>query len=214
MKKKIYFTFFIITFLITIFIYQKTIKNQSSEVDKIIEENSLTENSNNLIKNLKYNVNFENNSSYSITAGESELIDENNIEIIITEIDLDYYNQVYYENFGETQNDFEAIKNIVVIKKFIDNFKKNNHLFLKKIDDILNEPSSGYSYQEGKAFGDLKASADSQRVPSNQVFNNNNNTIITCADGYSSAQSSGPLLTCGDDGLCPKFSLLSNNLPI
>ena len=38
-------------------------------------------------------------------------------EIIITEIDLDYYNQVYFENFGETQNDFEAIKNIVVIKK-------------------------------------------------------------------------------------------------
>ena len=60
-------------------------------------------------------------------------------EIIITEIDLDYYNQVYYENFGETQNDFEAIKNIVVIKKFIDNFKKNNPLFLSKIDEILNE---------------------------------------------------------------------------
>ena len=60
-------------------------------------------------------------------------------EIIITEIDLDYYNQVYFENFGETQNDFEAIKNIVVIKKFIDNFKKNNPLFLEKIDEILNE---------------------------------------------------------------------------
>ena len=40
-------------------------------------------------------------------------------EIIITEIDLDYYNQVYFENFGETQNEFEAIKNIVVIK-FLD----------------------------------------------------------------------------------------------
>ena len=60
-------------------------------------------------------------------------------EIIITEIDLDYYNQVYFENFGETQNEFEAIKNIVVIKKFINNFKKNNPLFLNKIDEILNE---------------------------------------------------------------------------
>jgi len=60
-------------------------------------------------------------------------------EIIITEIDLDYYNQVYFENFGETQNEFEAIKNIVVIKKFIDNFKRNNPLFLSKIDEILNE---------------------------------------------------------------------------
>ena len=64
-------------------------------------------------------------------------------EIIITEIDLDYYNQVYFENFGETQNEFEAIKNIVVIKKFIDNFKKNNPLFLKKIDEILNEEFNG-----------------------------------------------------------------------
>ena len=82
MKKKIYLTFFIISLLITIFIYQKIIKDQNSEVDKIIEENSLTENSNNLIKNLKYNVNFENNSSYSITQ-ESELINENNVEIII-----------------------------------------------------------------------------------------------------------------------------------
>ena len=60
-------------------------------------------------------------------------------EIIITEIDLDYYNQVYFENFGKTQNEFEAIKNIVVIKKFINNFKKNNPLFLNKIDEILNE---------------------------------------------------------------------------
>ena len=36
-----------------------------------------------MIKNLKYNVNFENNSSYTITARESELVDENNVEIII-----------------------------------------------------------------------------------------------------------------------------------
>ena len=64
-------------------------------------------------------------------------------EIIITEIDLDYYNQVYFENFGEIQNEFEAIKNIVVIKKFIDNFKKNNPLFLNKIDEILNEEFNG-----------------------------------------------------------------------
>ena len=60
-------------------------------------------------------------------------------DIIISEIDLDYYNQIYFENFGKTQNEFEAIKNIVVIKKFIDNFKKNNPLFLKKIDEVLNE---------------------------------------------------------------------------
>ena len=53
-------------------------------------------------------------------------------EIIITEIDLDYYNKFTW-NFGEIQNEFEAIKNIVVIKKFIDNFKKITLFFSKKL---------------------------------------------------------------------------------
>ena len=142
MKKKIYFTFFIITFLITIFIYQKTIKNQSSEVDKIIEENSLTENSNNLIKNLKYNVNFENNSSYSITAGESELIDENNIEIIImknveaiftssdnkilkiTSKNAKYNNSLYNTKF-ENQIRIEYLEDVITSEKLFLNFEEN-----------------------------------------------------------------------------------------
>ncbi len=60
-------------------------------------------------------------------------------DIIITDIDLRYYNQIYFENFGEIQNEPTAIKNIVVIKKFINNFKIKNPLYLEKVDEILNE---------------------------------------------------------------------------
>lgn len=58
-------------------------------------------------------------------------------DIVISDIDLNYYKQVYFENFGERLNDQSAIKNIVLIKNVIENFKKNNPVFLKKIDDLL-----------------------------------------------------------------------------
>tara|TARA_B100000963_G_scaffold55324_1_gene43442 strand:+ start:3223 stop:3897 length:675 start_codon:yes stop_codon:yes gene_type:complete len=63
------------------------------------------------------------------------IYDKNNI--IITEIDLGYYNQIYFDNYGEIQNKSAAIKDIVVIKKLINNFKTKNPLFLKKIDETL-----------------------------------------------------------------------------
>ena len=82
-KKKFYLAISIILVSVAFFIYQKIFKTQKSEIKEIKEENSLSENSNNLIKNLKYSVNFENNTSYSITAVESELIDENNIDYVV-----------------------------------------------------------------------------------------------------------------------------------
>ena len=48
--------------------------------------------------------------------------DKNNI--VISNIDLDYYSQLYFENFGEKINKSNAIKNIVIIKNVINNFKK------------------------------------------------------------------------------------------
>ena len=61
--------------------------------------------------------------------------DKNNI--VISNIDLDYYSQLYFENFGEKINKSNAIKNIVIIKNVINNFKKNNPDFLNRVDDIL-----------------------------------------------------------------------------
>ena len=82
MKKNLFSYFNNIFFIICLYL-PKILKVQNIEINEIEKDNSLSETSNNLIKNLRYNVNFENNSSYSITAEESELIDENNIEIIL-----------------------------------------------------------------------------------------------------------------------------------
>ena len=60
--------------------------------------------------------------------------------IIITEIDLNYYKKLHYEKFSEVINNPKAIKNLVIIKKLVNNLKKNNAKFLERIDkDISNE---------------------------------------------------------------------------
>tara|TARA_B100001057_G_C22471302_1_gene802763 strand:+ start:59 stop:733 length:675 start_codon:yes stop_codon:yes gene_type:complete len=65
----------------------------------------------------------------------SIVYDKNNI--VISNIDLNYYTQLYFENFGEKINKSNAIKNIVIIKKLINYFKNNNPEFLIKVDDVL-----------------------------------------------------------------------------
>ena len=72
---------------------------------------------------------------FSINLYANIIYDKNNV--IISEIDLNYYNQLYFENFGKKLNKPTAIKNIVVIKKFISNLEKNNPYLIKKIDEIL-----------------------------------------------------------------------------
>ena len=142
MKKKIYLAILIISFLLSVFIYQKFLKVKNIEINEIEKDNSLSETSNNLIKNLRYNVNFENNSSYSITAEESELIDENNIEIIlmknviaiftssdnkilkITSKNAKYNNSIYNTEFGD-QIRIEYLENIITCEKLFLNFEEN-----------------------------------------------------------------------------------------
>ena len=58
-------------------------------------------------------------------------------DILITNLDLDNYKQLYYENYGRNINNSTAIKNIVIIKNVIEHFKKNNPYFLKKLDEVL-----------------------------------------------------------------------------
>ena len=58
-------------------------------------------------------------------------------DIIISNIDLNYYTQLYFENFGEEINKSNAIKNIVIIKNLINYFKKNNPNFLIRVDNVL-----------------------------------------------------------------------------
>lgn len=60
--------------------------------------------------------------------------------VIITEIDLNYYKKLHSQQFNEIISNSKAIKNLVIIKKLVINLKKNNPKFLEKIDEnISNE---------------------------------------------------------------------------
>ena len=72
---------------------------------------------------------------FPISSYSNIIYDKN--DVIISEIDLNYYKQLYSENFGQSLNESTAIKNIVIIKKLIKSFEKNNPYFLEKIDEIL-----------------------------------------------------------------------------
>lgn len=74
---------------------------------------------------------------FPISSYSNIIYDKN--DVIISEIDLNYYKQLYSENFGQSLNESTAIKNIVIIKKLIKSFEKNNPYFLEKIDEILIE---------------------------------------------------------------------------
>ena len=82
-KKLSIIFFFLILIIIIFFSFQKFLIKKNSK-EKISSDNNtqILENKNNLIKNLRYDVNFENNTKYNITADLSELIYEGRNEIV------------------------------------------------------------------------------------------------------------------------------------
>lgn len=54
--------------------------------------------------------------------------------IVISELDVNYYIEIYNEKFNDDINRSKALKNLVIIKKLIRNLKKNNAGFLNRID--------------------------------------------------------------------------------
>ncbi len=58
-------------------------------------------------------------------------------DVIISELDLNYYKQMHYEKFNEKLNNAKALKNLVIIKNVISSLKKNNANFLSKIDQNI-----------------------------------------------------------------------------
>ena len=57
--------------------------------------------------------------------------------IIITELDLEYYKQLHYQKFEIEINNSNALKTLVIVKKLIENLKKNNPDFINKIDENI-----------------------------------------------------------------------------
>lgn len=142
-KKKIYLSIFILLIIFIIFNYQK-LDNSEKNINKnqIKDQNSINENPNNIIKNLKYNVNFEDNTSYTITASESELTYESQIEVVIMRnvqaIFINKENEVLkinsknakYNNFSyntifENEIKIEYLDNIIKSEKLILDFEES-----------------------------------------------------------------------------------------
>ncbi len=72
------------SFLFQFFFYINYLKNdnQESKIDTNIKKETLAENKNNLIKNLRYEVKFDNDTEYIITSKLSEITYKNDIEIV------------------------------------------------------------------------------------------------------------------------------------
>ena len=151
--------FFLLLFLIIAFYFAFLQTNKDDEQTKIRKkdnDNSL-ENKNNLIKNLKYNVNFENNTQYIITADLSELRYENDIEFVdmqnvvaifsdekniplkITSNQALYNNSNYNSNFSENVK-VEYLDNIVLSDKLDINFDEN---IIKIYENVVYEGLQG-----------------------------------------------------------------------
>ena len=60
--------------------------------------------------------------------------------IVISDLDINYYIEIYKEKFNDDINRSKALKNLVIIKKLIRNLKENNAGFLNRIDrEIFSE---------------------------------------------------------------------------
>ena len=142
-KKKIYLSILTLLIIFIILINQKfNISEKNLNKNQIKDENSINESSNNIIKNLKYDVNFENNTSYTITASESELTYEGANEIVIMRnvqaIFINKENEVLkinsknakYNNFSyntifENEVKIEYLDNIIKSEKLILDFEES-----------------------------------------------------------------------------------------
>ena len=84
MKKFIQFFLFLLIIVISIFINQTYLKKDEIKKNLLeIEQNdSLIDDKNNLIKNLKYEIKFDNNTQYIITAELSEITYNEGVEIV------------------------------------------------------------------------------------------------------------------------------------
>ena len=78
----------IIIFILILFLfYLIFFKNEKNSIKKAnIDQVENMENPNNLIKNLKYDVKFENNAQYTITSNLSEITYENDMEVVLMQI--------------------------------------------------------------------------------------------------------------------------------
>ena len=165
MKKTLQFLILFILIILVIFFYNSYLKedrkvenNELIKELKKVEESNLKEVQNNLIKNLKYDVKFEDNTQYFLSADYSELtyideneivnmtgvkaiiIDENNFSIKITSNKAVFNNKTYNTVFNENVK-INYLKNEISSEKLELDFDKN---IVTISDNVIYEGIQGF----------------------------------------------------------------------
>tara|TARA_X000000368_G_C22751686_1_gene588636 strand:+ start:71 stop:649 length:579 start_codon:yes stop_codon:yes gene_type:complete len=146
MKKILQLSLFSFLVLASYFFYVNFLKinEQSNIKNKIgIKNDNLSETQNNLIKNLEYKVKFDNKTQYIITADLSEIIYEDDIEIIkmqkVTAQFIDQNNfplivKSDYANYNNSNYNTKFYNNVMI--KYDNNSINSNNLDLNFTENI------------------------------------------------------------------------------
>ena len=169
MKKFAQLILILLIVVISVFFYNKYFRvNVVSEIERKIEpiietneKNTSIETKNNLIKNLKYDVNLENNTKYNISSDLSEIIYVDNIEY------------VRMQNVVAIFIDENNIPIIIKAKKALFNNSTYNTQFdqnveIKYLDNLINSDELDLDFNENIAS-----------IYNNVVYEGNNGTIKT-----------------------------------
>tara|TARA_X000000368_G_scaffold187449_1_gene147884 strand:+ start:328 stop:903 length:576 start_codon:yes stop_codon:yes gene_type:complete len=134
-KKIIQILLVLLLLILSIFFYNKLFKSKEIKINSTEISETNLENKSNLIQNLKYEVNFKDNKKYKITAKESEITENDGIEI------------VYMEN---------------VIAIFVD--EKNTVLEIKSDNAVFNSSNYNTSFTNNIEISYLKNKLNSNKL--------------------------------------------------
>ncbi len=146
MKKKFQFFLFSLIILISLVFYNSYFKSPTDQRSNDLTEKDETKpvvGKNNVIKNLKYDVKFDDNSKYSISSKISEITNTNDNEIVIMKdvaaefndgknptiyitSDTATFNNSSFNTSFETNVRVEYMENVITSDNLDLNFKKNN----------------------------------------------------------------------------------------
>lgn len=143
MKKVLQLFLFILLVLISIFFYVSYFKDNklSEKNDKQMKNQILIDNQNNLIKNLKYQVKFENKTEYNVAAELSEITYENEIEIVKM--------QMVKANFIDKDNTKLTIKSDKAIYNNSNyNTRFEDNILIKYMNNIIQSKNLELNFTE------------------------------------------------------------------
>ena len=86
-------------------------------------------------------------SNFIILTSKANIIYEKN-NIVITNLDLDIYQNLYKSNFNKKIDDDNALKNLILISNVINDLIKNNPEFINRIDNEISANSNQELIQE------------------------------------------------------------------